>query len=88
MAEAGVPGVEAETFSALLAPAGTPRPVVTKLNDAVNKALAMKSVRDAYARQGSEVLGGTPDAAGKYIRNEIVKWQTVVHTAGIKTEQQ
>jgi tripartite-type tricarboxylate transporter receptor subunit TctC len=88
MAEAGVPGVEAETFSALLAPAGTPRPIVVKLNDAVNKALAMKSVREAYAKQGAEVLGGTPDAAGKYIRNEIVKWQTVVRTAGIKTEQQ
>ena len=88
MAEAGVPGVESETFNALLAPAGTPRPIVTKLNDAVNKALAMKTVRDAYAKQGAEVLGGTPDAAGKYIRNEIVKWQTVVRTAGIKTEQQ
>jgi tripartite-type tricarboxylate transporter receptor subunit TctC len=87
MAEAGVPGVEAETFNAMLAPAGTPKPVVAKLNQAVNEALAMKSVNEAYAKQGAMVLGGTAQAAGTYIRNEIAKWESVVKAAGIRTGQ-
>jgi tripartite-type tricarboxylate transporter receptor subunit TctC len=87
MAEAGVPGVEAETFNAMLAPAGTPKPVVARLNQAVNEALAMKSVHEAYAKQGAMVLGGTAEAAGTYIRNEIAKWESVVKAAGIRTGQ-
>ena len=86
MSEAGVPGVEAETFNALLAPAGTSRAIVMKLNDAVAKALATKAIRDSYAKQGAEVMGSTPEAAGAYIRSEIGKWRTVVTAAGLKTE--
>ena len=86
MSEAGLPGVEAETFNALLAPAGTPRAIVARLNEAVGKVLASKSVRDAFARQGAEVIGSTPEAAGSYIRSETTKWTTVIRSAGLKTE--
>jgi tripartite-type tricarboxylate transporter receptor subunit TctC len=87
MAEAGVSGVEAETFNAMLAPAGTPKAIVARLNEVVNEALAMKSVHESYARQGAAVLGGTSEAAGMYIRKEIAKWSAVVKAAGIKTGQ-
>lgn len=88
MSEAGVPRVEAETFNAILAPAGTPRAVIVKLNDAVNKSLSIPSVRDSYAKQGAEVIGGTPEAAGKYIRSELAKWTGVIRSAGLKPDQQ
>jgi tripartite-type tricarboxylate transporter receptor subunit TctC len=88
MSEAGVPRVEAETFNAILAPAGTPRAIIAKLNEAVNKSLSVKSVRDGYAKQGAEIIGGTSEAAGTYIRSELVKWSGVIRAAGLKTDDQ
>jgi tripartite-type tricarboxylate transporter receptor subunit TctC len=86
MSEAGLAGVEAETFNALLAPAGTPRAIIARLNEAVGKVLANKSVRDAFARQGAEVISSTPEAAGSYIRSETAKWSNVIRASGLKTE--
>lgn len=88
MREAGIPGVEAGTFTAIMAPAGTPRTIVARLNSAVNQALAAKPARDGFAKQGAEIMGGTPEAAATYIRSEIAKWTKVIRTAGIRTDQQ
>jgi tripartite-type tricarboxylate transporter receptor subunit TctC len=86
MSEAGIPGVEAETFNVLLAPAGTSRNIVMRLNQSVRKVLATKAVRDSFASQGAEVIGSTPEAAGNYIRSEIAKWTTVILSADLNTE--
>lgn len=88
MREAGIPGVEAGTYTAMLAPAGTPRAIVAKLNAAVNQVLAARPARDSFAKQGAEILGGTPEAAAGYIRSEIAKWSKVIRETGIKTDQQ
>lgn len=88
MREAGIPGVEAGTYTAMVAPAGTPRAIVTKLNSAVGQALSAKPARDSFARQGAEIMGGTPEAAAGYIRSEIAKWSKVIRETGIKTDQQ
>lgn len=88
MREAGIPGVEAGTYTAMVAPAGTPRAIVTRLNAAVSQALAAKPARDSFARQGAEIMGGTPEAAAGYIRSEIAKWSKVIRETGIKTDQQ
>jgi tripartite-type tricarboxylate transporter receptor subunit TctC len=86
MQEAGFAGVEADTFTALLAPAATPPAIVAKLHDAVAKVLASKATRENFAKQGADVIGSTPQAAGAYIRSEISKWSTVIRAAGLKTE--
>jgi tripartite-type tricarboxylate transporter receptor subunit TctC len=88
MREAGIPGVEAGTYTAMVAPAGTPRAIVARLNAAVSQALAAKPARDSFARQGAEIMGGTPEAAAGHIRSEIAKWSKVIRETGIKTDQQ
>lgn len=88
MREAGIPGVEAGTYTAMVAPAGTPRAIVARLNAAVSQVLAAKPARDSFARQGAEIMGGTPEAAAGYIRSEIAKWSKVIRETGIKTDQQ
>ncbi len=86
MPEAGLPAVEAETFNAVLAPARTPASVIRTLNDAANRALGVKAVREGYARQGAEVMGGTPESAAAHIRSELAKWTKVIRSAGLKPD--
>jgi tripartite-type tricarboxylate transporter receptor subunit TctC len=88
MREAGFPGMEAGTFTAILAPAATPRTIIARLNAAINQVLAAKPARDGFAKQGAEIIGSTPELAGAYIRSEISKWTKVIRSAGIKTDQQ
>jgi len=86
MQEAGVPGVEAGTFTAMVAPARTSRDVVTKLHRTVTAVLAAKATREAFAKQGSQIMESTPASAQQYFVDEIAKWRRVVATAGIKPE--
>jgi tripartite-type tricarboxylate transporter receptor subunit TctC len=86
MAEAGIPRAEAETFNAVLAPAGTPRAITIKLNEVVNKSLKVPSVREGYAKQNAEIMGGSPEKAANYIRSELAKWTDVIRSGGLKTE--
>jgi len=86
VAESGVPGYEASSWFAFLAPAGTPRSVVTQLNAVALKTLQTKEVRDLLLRQGMDPAGSTPAEADEYLRSEIAKWTRVVKEAGIKTE--
>ena len=86
MGEAGVPGCEATTFTGLLAPTGTPREIIDRLNAAMNNALRTDSVRESFARFAGQTLEGTPEDFARLMRDETAKWTQVVRAAGIKGE--
>ena len=85
MREAGVP-IEAGTFTALLAPAKTPREIVAKLSAAARKTLATKAAHDTFVKLGADVLESTPESAAAYIASERAKWTKVIRAAGLKAE--
>jgi tripartite-type tricarboxylate transporter receptor subunit TctC len=70
----------------IVAPAGTPRPIVDKLNAAMREALAMKEVQEKLAKAGMDSSPGTPEEYGAYLERERKKWAGVIKTAGIKTD--
>ena len=85
--EAGVTGFEVVAWSGLIVPAGTPKPIVNRLNIAVNQALGLSSVREKMSLLGVEpVLGGTPEQFAELIRRETAKWANVVKRAGVKAD--
>ena len=84
MKEAGFPQVDGEVWYGLLAPAGTPRPIITKLNVETKRALAMQEVKDKLTVTGIDATSSTPEEFGKFIRAEIDKWAPVVKAAGVK----
>ncbi|HEX9397437.1 MAG TPA: tripartite tricarboxylate transporter substrate binding protein [Burkholderiales bacterium] len=86
IAESGLPGYDASTWGGILAPAGTPRPVVERLNSVINAALRMDDVRSRLSGAGIEIRGGTPEQFGNVIRAEIDKWGKIVKQAGIQPE--
>ena len=86
IAESGLPGYEASTWGGILAPAGTPKNVVAKLNSSINAALKMDDVRSRLMGAGIEIQGGTPEQFAYVIRNEIEKWGRVTKAAGIQPE--
>ena len=86
VAEAGVPGYELMVWFGLVAPAGTPREIVQKLNAEVTKILAMPDVRERFLAQGVEPVGSTPEQFGEHIRAQMAKWSKVVQEAGVKAE--
>jgi tripartite-type tricarboxylate transporter receptor subunit TctC len=84
VAEAGVPGYEATIWLGVMAPAGTPKDIVDKLNAGINKVIARPDVKDAWAKQGAVPLVMTPAEFDKYLQSDIEKWANVVKSAGIK----
>jgi len=86
IAEAGLPGYDANTWGGILAPAGTPKAVVATLNAEINKALASDDVRAKLMAAGIEIQGGTPQVFADYIKAEIAKWGRVTKEAGIQPE--
>jgi tripartite-type tricarboxylate transporter receptor subunit TctC len=86
VAEAGVPGYEVTVWFGLVAPAGTPREVVQKLNAETLRILAMPDVRERFLAQGVEPAGGTPEQFADHIRVQMAKWAKVVTDAGVKAE--
>ena len=83
---AGFAGYDASTWGGILAPAGTPKDTVAKLNTAINAALKMEDVRTRLTGSGIEIQGGTPEQFGAVIRNEVDKWGRIVKEAGIQPE--
>jgi tripartite-type tricarboxylate transporter receptor subunit TctC len=81
-----LPGYDASTWGGILAPAGTPKDVVAKLNSATNSALKMEDVRSRLMGAGIEIQGGTPQAFAEVIRIEVDKWGRIVKEAGIQPE--
>ena len=86
VAEAGLPGYDAELHYGLVAPAATAPAIVSKLNSALNDALADPNVRDRLAVDGEVTLPGTPEAYTADIVNEQAKWSAIVKKAGVTAE--
>jgi tripartite-type tricarboxylate transporter receptor subunit TctC len=86
IAEAGVPGYDSTIWLGIMAPAGTPKPIVDKLKAEINKAINRPDVREAWDNQGAVPLAMTPAEFDAYLRKDIDKWAQVVKSAGIKAE--
>jgi tripartite-type tricarboxylate transporter receptor subunit TctC len=86
MSEAGLAGFESYNWQGLVVPAGTPRPIVDRLNAALNQILAQADQRDAIVATASEPAGGTPEAFRDFIAAERAKWAQVIREAKIQPE--
>ncbi|HEX2653148.1 MAG TPA: tripartite tricarboxylate transporter substrate binding protein [Xanthobacteraceae bacterium] len=84
--ESGLPGFEAVLHYGLLAPAGTPRPIIDRLNAVLQDALRMDDVRERIASDGAEPLWSTPEAYAADIAAEETKWSEVIKISGAKVE--
>jgi tripartite-type tricarboxylate transporter receptor subunit TctC len=86
--EAGYPNVVVVGWSGLLAPAGTPKPIIDKLHAGLVKALAMPDVKEAIAKSGSKaVSSSSPEAFGQFIKSEMEKFHPVIKAAGLEGSQ-
>jgi tripartite-type tricarboxylate transporter receptor subunit TctC len=86
VAEAGVPGYEATIWIGVMAPAGTPAPIVQKLNAEIAKVVTSAEVKDAWAKQGAEPLVMSPPEFDAFLRADIAKWAEVVKVSGAKVD--
>jgi tripartite-type tricarboxylate transporter receptor subunit TctC len=84
--EAGVPGYDAVIWLGIMAPTGTPKPVIDRLNAEVRKVLARPDIKDAWKKQGAETMDMSPEQFGEFLRGDIQKWAGVVKGAGIKAD--
>jgi tripartite-type tricarboxylate transporter receptor subunit TctC len=82
-----VPGYEATIWLGIVAPKGTPPPIVTRLNAEITKIVSRPDVRRDWAAQGAVAMTMTPDEFGKYISDDIVKWERIVKISGAKPDQ-
>jgi tripartite-type tricarboxylate transporter receptor subunit TctC len=87
LAEAGVPGYEAVIWLGLMAPKATPPAVVTRLNAEVTKILARPDVRSEWMKQCAVAMTMAPDAFGRYIDDDIVKWERIVKLSGARPDR-
>jgi tripartite-type tricarboxylate transporter receptor subunit TctC len=86
IAEAGVPGYDATTWTGIVAPAGVPKALIAKLNAEINAALAKPALREKLMALGSEPVIGTPAQFGEFIRKENAKWADVIKRSGAKID--
>ena len=86
VAESGLPGFEVSVWFGVLAPAGTPRDVVARLNSILAKALTNPDTRERLAGQGAEPVGNTPEEFTAQLQHDLVKWAKVVKSANIKLD--
>jgi tripartite-type tricarboxylate transporter receptor subunit TctC len=86
IAEAGVPGYEAGAWSGVIAPAGVPRPIVDRLNAAINKAIRSPAFSAKFALIGDEPAGGSPEDFAATIAKDSAKWSEVIQRSGAKLD--
>lgn len=86
LSEAGLPGYEATIWLGLMAPRGTPKDVVDKLNAAISKMASQAEVKQAWNKQGAVPLVMSPEVFDKYARDDIAKWARVIKSANIKAD--
>ncbi len=84
--ELGLKDFDAVGWNGLLAPAGTPRPIVNRVHDEVVRVLAIPEVRDGLTSQGADIVGNSPDQFAAWIRAEVKKWAGVVQQSGAKVD--
>jgi tripartite-type tricarboxylate transporter receptor subunit TctC len=87
VAESGYPGFEAVSWFALLAPRGTPAPILSKLHQEISKIAALSDIREKFAQLGLDTIVGSPEELATIIKSDIVKWAKVIKDAGIKAEE-
>lgn len=86
IAESGVPGYDATSWFCLVAPAGTPAPIISRVQQIVAKSLGAPEIREKLLTLGAEGVGNTPEAFGQFIKAESVKWAKVVKVSGAKID--
>ncbi len=86
ISEAGVPGYEAVIWLGIMAPNGTPKPVVERLNAEIRKVVNSAEVKDAWAKQGAVPMNMSTEEFGAYIREDIAKWEKIVKLSGAKVD--
>jgi len=87
VAEAGVPGYASGIWLGMMAPAGTPRPILERLNAEVNKIINSAEVKEAWAKQGAFPMGMSIERFDRFLREEIVKWAKAVKASGAKADR-
>jgi tripartite-type tricarboxylate transporter receptor subunit TctC len=86
VSEAGVPGYEATIWLGIMAPKGTPKAIVDKLNEAMSKIASQPDVKQQWAKQGATPMLMNPEVFDKYLREDVAKWARVIKSAGIKPD--
>ena len=84
--EAGVPGYEATIWLGIMAPAGTPKEIVERLNSEIARIVAKPSIKEAWAKQGAVPMTMSPAEFGAFMKSDIDKWAGVIQRAGIKMQ--
>ena len=84
IAESGYPGFETVGWAGLLAPAGAPKEIITRLNGEVTRIIAQPGVNDRFVTLGAELVSSSPEEFGVYIKAEIAKWGKVIKESGVK----
>jgi tripartite-type tricarboxylate transporter receptor subunit TctC len=86
IAESGVKGYEVTSWNGMLAPAGTSKEIIARLNTEYNKIIALPDISKRMMDNGWEVVGGPPEKFGEFIRSEIAKWAPVIKAAGVRVD--
>ena len=86
VAESGYPGFEADQWYGVVAPAGTPKPLVDKLNKQINQLLTSPEIEARLSSEGAEATPNSPEVFSKLIVTEIARWRTVIEKGGVKIE--
>jgi tripartite-type tricarboxylate transporter receptor subunit TctC len=86
MAEAGYPEVEGSTWTALVAPAGTPKEIIAQLHDMIVKALAQDDVKKSFAAMAYVPIGNSPQECTEFFKAEMAKWSKVIKAAGLRAD--
>ena len=87
IAEAGVPGYEATIWLGVVAPKGTPAPIVNRLNAEITKITSQPDVKAEWAKQGAVAMTMAPEAFGKYMSDDVVKWERIVKISGAQPDK-
>jgi tripartite-type tricarboxylate transporter receptor subunit TctC len=87
VAESGYPDFEAVSWFALLAPRGTPAPILSKLHREISMIAALSNIREKFAQLGLDTIVNSPEELATIIKSDIVKWAKVIKEAGIKAEE-
>jgi tripartite-type tricarboxylate transporter receptor subunit TctC len=87
VSEAGVPGYDAVIWLGIMAPAGTPKAIVDRLNAEIRKAVESPEMKGAWEKQGAVAMSMSPDEFGRFMREDIEKWARVVKISGAKADR-